>query len=130
MKNATRTETSMETEVWPQEKAVPKVYNTTVDTKATYFDDFATLISNQFTHGGAKYSVKGLDGMEATDVISAAFGGESQFEWVLGTMMKYIFRFQNFKREKDLLKIATYAYLLWLKAGFHKTESHDTDTSK
>lgn len=107
-----------------------KVYGTTVETKRSNFDKFASLISDQFNHGGDKYSLPGFDDREATDVISSVFGGKSQFDWVLGTMMKYLFRFKNFEREKDLLKIATYCYILWLKQGNHLKNDHDTDTKK
>jgi hypothetical protein len=107
-----------------------EVYNTTVEVKSQYFDKFAALIGNQFKHGGDKYKLKGFPDREATDVISSIFGGESEFDWVLGTMMKYLLRFKNFEREKDLLKIATYCYILWLKQGNHLKETADEDTKK
>lgn len=106
------------------------VYSTTVETKAAHFDKFAALIGNQFKHGGDKYKLKGFPDREATDVISSIFGGETEFDWILGTMMKYLFRFKNFNREKDLLKIATYCYILWLKQGNHLKEVADEDTRK
>lgn len=104
--------------------------NTTVPIKKDYFKRFSDLIGDQFIHGGDKYKLPGFDDREATDIISSVFGGESEFDWILGTMTKYIFRFKNFQREKDLLKIATYAYLLWLKQGNHLKEVHDEDTDK
>lgn len=109
-----------------------KVHNTTVQVKAHHFKKFADLISNQFNHGGDKYKLQGFEDREATDVISSIFGGGSQFDWILGTMMKYLFRFKNYKREKDLLKVATYCYILWLKQGNHLKleEEHDEDTAK
>ena len=100
---------------------------TNVETKRDNFSKFAGLISNQFEHGGDKYKLPGFDDREATDIISSVFGGSTEFDWVLGTMMKYIFRFKNFQREKDLLKIATYCYILWLKQGNHLSSSHDED---
>jgi hypothetical protein len=103
-------------------------FGTTVDTKRVHWEKFAKLISNQFEHGGDKYKLQGFNDREATDVISSVFGGESEFDWILGTMMKYLFRFKNFKREKDLLKIATYCYILWLKQGNHFKDISDTDT--
>lgn len=106
------------------------IYNTTVEVKQKYWGKFAKLISNQFNHGGDKYQIPGFKDREGTDIISAVFGGESQNDWVLGTMMKYLFRFKNFKREKDLLKIATYCYLLWVKNGHHLKEVSDEDTQK
>jgi hypothetical protein len=105
-------------------------HGTTIDTKKANFEKFASLISNQFNHGGDKYKLQGFNDREATDVISSVFGGESEFDWILGTMMKYLFRFKNFQREKDLLKIATYCYILWLKQGNHLVASHDEDVSK
>lgn len=104
---------------------------TTIETKKKNFKKFASLLSSQFNHGGDKYKLQGFNDREATDVISSVFGGESEYDWVLGTMMKYLFRFKNFHREKDLLKIATYCYILWLKQGNHLKEGkHDEDTSK
>jgi hypothetical protein len=44
--------------------------------------------------------------------------------------MKYLGRYKNFRREKDLLKIATYMYIAWLKEGYHKLEVHDEDIKK
>jgi len=108
-----------------------KIYNTTTDVKAKYWPKFAELIKQQFEHGGKdKYKLPGFTDREATDVISSVFGGETEFDWVLGTMAKYIFRFKNAQREKDLLKIATYCYILWLKQGNHLKKIHDTDTKK
>lgn len=104
--------------------------NTTISTKNQYWPMFADLISQQFQHGGDKYGLPGFDDREATDVISSVFGGKSEYDWVLGTMMKYIFRFKNFHREKDLLKIATYCFILWLKTGSHLVPRHDTDTDR
>ena len=122
--------TSPEPDINLQELLRVKVRNTTVEAKRKNFDKFAKLISNQFNHGGDKYKLPGFDDREATDVISSVFGGESQFDWVLGTMLKYLFRFKNFHREKDLLKIATYCFILWLKQGNHLKEDHDEDVSK
>jgi hypothetical protein len=104
-------------------------FGTTTDVKAKNFVKFAELIGGQFAHGGDKYKLQGFEDREATDVISSVFGGPTEFDWILGTMMKYLFRFKNFQREKDLLKVATYCYILWLKQGNHLKEVHDTDTA-
>src|SRR5580704_1836416 len=104
-------------------------FGTTVATKSLHWEKFANLVSGQFEHGGDRYKLQGFDDREATDVISSVFGGQSEFDWILGTMMKYLFRFKNFQREKDLLKIATYCYILWLKQGNHFKDVADTDTT-
>lgn len=105
-------------------------FGTTVEVKRSNWEVFSKLISEQFEHGGDKYKLQGFEDREATDVISSVFGGATEFDWILGTMMKYMFRFKNFHREKDLLKIATYCYILWLKMGCHLNDMHDTDTKK
>lgn len=108
-----------------------QTYNTIPPVKAKYWPVFAKLIEDQFGHGGKdKYKLQGFEDREATDVISSVFGGESEFDWILGTIVKYAFRFKNLQREKDLLKMATYCYILWLKQGNHLKTGHDTDTKK
>lgn len=106
------------------------IYNTNIKVKQENFKKFSQLIENQFNHGGDKYS--GNEEKEFTDLICEAFHGDSetQVEWVLGTCMKYLGRYKNFGREKDLLKVATYMYIVWLKGGFHLQKDHDEDTTK
>ena len=104
---------------------------TNIKAKREGFDKFIELIRNQFEHGGIKYKDPDGCGREFTDLICDAFPGDSGVDWVLGTMMKYLGRFKSFRREKDLLKVATYCYIVWLKFGFHKKEAdaHDEDVS-
>ena len=104
------------------------IYNTNLKVKEENFEEFAKLVKNQITHGGEKY--KGNDDEEFTDLICRSFPGESGVDWVLGTCMKYLGRYKNFGREKDLLKISAYMYILFLKAGFHLEKNHDEDTKK
>jgi len=103
-------------------------YNTNIRQKKNHFNQFVKLVKNQFWFGGAKYALS--DTKEFTDHICEAFPGDTGVDWVLGTCMKYLGRYKNFGREKDLLKIATYMYILWLKGGFHLNETHDEDTKK
>lgn len=74
---------------------------------------FNELVADQFRYGGVKYALS--DERESTDVLFERYGQN----WLFGTMDKYCFRFRNLARERDLLKIACYAYILWLKKGFH-----------
>lgn len=101
-----------------------KIHNTDVLTKAQNWKKFAELIENQFKEGGSKYALS--DDKEITDWVCEIAGTD----WVLGTMAKYIGRYKNYGREKDLLKIATYCYILWLKHGFHLREEHDEDVKQ
>ena len=75
-------------------------------------DKFLELMKDQFVYGGKKYALN--DERESTDVLFDVYGKN----WLLGTMDKYTFRFKNLARERDLLKIATYCYIVWLKRGF------------
>lgn len=105
-----------------------EIYNTNLETKKENFDQFAELIKSQFIHGGSKYSVN--ESKEFTDLICEFVPGDSGVDWALGTMMKYLGRFKNFQREKDLLKISTYCFIIWLKMGFHLNEEHDEDVKR
>ena len=99
--------------------------------KKDNYPTFSMLIQNQFNHGGAKYASSTSNAQkEFTDIICEAFPGDSGVDWVLGTCMKYLGRYKNFGREKDLLKVATYMYILWLKGGFYLNTTHDEDTKK
>jgi len=104
---------------------VEKLVSTNIVEKRNNWDQFSKLISNQFEHGGDKYLH--TKDKEFTDIICEFVPGETGVDWILGTVMKYLGRFKNFQREKDLLKIATYCYIMWLKMGFHLEEDHDED---
>lgn len=106
------------------------IYNTGIETKRKNFQKFVDLIGNQFNHGGEKYLLEGQKDKEFTDLICEISPGKTGIDWVLQTMAKYIGRFLNFQREKDLLKIATFCYIAWLKKGFHLVEDHDEDIAK
>ncbi len=82
----------------------------------TDLDAFLFLMQDQFIYGGKKYGLSAEK--ESTDVLFDRYG----HNWLIGTMDKYTFRFKNLARERDLLKIATYCYILWLKRGFFLKE--------
>jgi hypothetical protein len=74
---------------------------------------FVDLVQDQFSFGGVKYAAESKK--EATDILVEDFG----WNWLIGTQAKYVKRFRNLHREKDLLKIACYFYIDWLKLGYH-----------
>lgn len=111
-----------------EEELELEVYNTSLEEKADNFDNFVELIRNQFMHGGDKYQL--AKDKEMTDLICEMFPGKTGVDWVLGTIVKYAGRFKNFEREKDLLKMVTYLYIIWLKKGFHLCVTHDEDIRK
>ena len=74
---------------------------------------FFSLIQGQLEYGAKKYSHNNKK--ESTDCLFEDFG----YKVLFGFMGKYYKRFSNVERERDLLKIATYSMILWLKRGFH-----------
>jgi len=66
--------------------------------------------------------------MEWTDIICQMSPGKTGFDWILQTIAKYAGRYLQFKREKDLIKIATYCYIAWLKGGYHLLKTPDDDS--
>ena len=76
---------------------------------------FNDLIREQFVYGGKKYAL--TTQRESTDQLFDDFG----CNWLLGTMAKYCKRYKNLARERDILKIACYCYILWLKKGYQIT---------
>lgn len=77
---------------------------------------FNELNEDQFRYGGVKYSSS--NEKEATDCLFDVYG----FRWLIGTVHKYIYRTKNLARERDLLKIACYQFIIWLKRGYHLGE--------
>jgi hypothetical protein len=104
------------------------ILNTNIKLKKQYWKYFSNIIEKQFSHGGKKYAL--TEDMEATDVVCMMNPGKTGVDWVLQTIAKYAFRFIMFRRERDLIKIATYCYIAWLKCGFHLLDKHDDDTNK
>jgi hypothetical protein len=74
---------------------------------------FINLVADQFNYGGVKYAATTTK--EATDILVDDFG----WNWLIGTQAKYVKRYKNLKREKDLLKISCYLFINWLKLGYH-----------
>jgi len=105
-----------------------KIINTNIKQKKEYWNEFVKLLESQFMHGGDKYALN--ENKEATDWVCEGFPGDSGIDWLLGTQAKYLQRFKNFGRERDLLKIATYCYIAWLKKGFHLNGEHDEDVRR
>ena len=72
-----------------------------------------SLIEDQMIYGGQKYAA--TSEKEATDILFDNYS----YLWLLGTLSKYCHRFNNLERERDLLKILCYSYIIYLKRGFH-----------
>jgi len=78
---------------------------------------FNELNRDQFIYGGQKY--QNSETKEATDCLFDIYG----FKWLIGTINKYVHRTKNLARERDILKIACYQFIVWLKRGFFNNKS-------
>lgn len=74
---------------------------------------FLQLLKEQLEYGGVKYKNSGEK--EVTDILTERYG----LNGLLWCINKYVFRYKNLGRERDLLKIGAYMYILWLKFGYH-----------
>ena len=77
-----------------------------------FYKTFTNLVRDQFEYGGKKYALQ--EKRESTDELFDSFGKN----WLLGTMCKYVYRTKNVNRGRDILKLACYCYIIWLKRGF------------
>ena len=107
-----------------------KLFNTNIEIKRKYWPKFAKFIENQFNHGGSKYTMDDNLNKEISDWVCELSPGETGADWILQTICKYAGRYKNFQREKDLFKMATYCYIMWLKMGYHLQDEHDEDVNK
>lgn len=103
---------------------LPVLHDTNLGMKKEHWELFSDLVKRQWEYGGIKYGA-GVEVQcrESTDILTEAFG----LNGLLWTMAKYLFRFRNLRREKDLLKLSCYCFILWLKLGYWGNQEHDED---
>lgn len=83
--------------------------------KLSRFQEYAGLMKGMALKGTDKYSGVEADRKETIDIIPDILGEEGYVNFVLGDLIKRIFRFKNQRRETDLVKIALWTYLLWMR---------------
>jgi hypothetical protein len=98
----------------PKEEEVPW--------KLARFEDFVGLVRRMALDGSTKYAGAEAYRKEAIDIIPDILSEEGYVSFVLGDLIKRIMRFKNQRRERDLVKIALWTYLLWMRL-FPKQES-------
>ena len=94
--------------------------------KPTRFEEFTRLMKQLAVDGSNKYAGAEANGKEAIDIIPDVMGEEGYVHFVLGDLLKRIIRFKNQRRERDLIKIALWTYLLWMKL-FPKQERREPE---
>ena len=90
--------------------------------KLARFEEFTELMKKLALQGSEKYSGAEAHKKETIDIIPDILGEEGYTNFVLGDLLKRIIRFKNQRRERDLIKMALWAYLLWMRL-FPKQES-------
>lgn len=86
-----------------------------IPAKLARFEEFTELMKKLALQGTDKYTGAELDKKETIDIIPDVLGEEGYVNFVLGDLLKRIIRFKNQKRERDLLKMALWVYLLWMR---------------
>jgi hypothetical protein len=86
-----------------------------VPQKLVQFEEFAELMKKLALQGTEKYSGAEAHKKENIDIIPEVLGEEGYINFVLGDLLKRIIRFKNQRRERDLVKMALWAYLLWMR---------------
>ena len=87
------------------------------------FKEFTGLMKELALEGMEKYAGAEASRKENIDIIPDILGEEGFLNFVLGDLIKRIIRFKNQKREKDLVKMALWSYLLWNKLFPNKREN-------
>lgn len=77
------------------------------------FAEFNKLIEHQIKHENKCYNP--LFAKEITDDLFNHYG----YQWLIGSIDNYSKRLNNFKNEYNILNVAVYTYILWLKRGYH-----------
>lgn len=83
--------------------------------KLARFEEFTSLMKKLALQGTDKYTGAEVDRKETIDIIPDVLGEEGYVSFVLGDILKRIIRFKNQRRERDLLKVALWTYLLWMR---------------
>lgn len=96
--------------------------NTSLKQKMEKWPAFIAACKSQWECGGTRYAL--TEDKEFTDLVCEAAGNE----WIAGTIIKYCGEIINLRKfgepvpEVDFFKIATYAFIWWLKENEHLTE--------
>jgi DNA repair protein RadC len=83
--------------------------------KPLRFKEFTELMKKMALRGIRRRSVSDAHQKETRDTIPEAPGDERHIDFVLEDLVKKIIRFRNERTEKDLIKMALWAYLLWMR---------------
>jgi hypothetical protein len=92
---------------------VAKTNESEIPAKLKEFDAFCQGIKDIILQGTDKYAGAQKDKAETIDIIPKVLGAQGYTDFILGDLLKRIFRFKNQRRERDIFKMACWLYLLW-----------------
>ena len=93
----------------------PKMPSEENQWKLSRFEEFARSMKMLAIEGSNKYAGGEPYKREAIDIIPDILTEEGYVDYVLGDLLKRIIRFKNQRRERDLVKMALWSYLLWMR---------------
>ena len=105
----------MEKVVDYRKHAQTRVTEEEIPEKLARLEEFTDLMKRLALQGTDKYTGAEVDKKETIDIIPDVLGEEGYVSFVLGDLLKRIIRFKNQRRERDLLKIGLWIYLLWMR---------------
>jgi len=96
-------------------KRQTKAMEEDIPQKLARFEEYTKLMKKVALQGTDKYTGAEADTKETIDIIPDVLGEEGYIHHVLGDLVKRIIRFKNERRERDLVKMALWTYLLWMR---------------
>jgi len=87
-----------------KEKDIPR--------KLSYFDEFIGHMKSIILQGTDKYTGAEKDKAETIDIMPQVVGEDGYVSFIICDILKRLIRFKNDRRERDIIKIAVWCYLL------------------
>ena len=85
-----------------------------IPNKLIYFDEFVEHMRNILLQGTDKYTGAEKDKAETIDIMPMVVGEEGYISFIVCDILKRLIRFKNDRRERDIIKISVWTYLLLL----------------
>ena len=83
-----------------------------IPNKLKYFDEFCKHMKDIMLQGSDKYAGANKDKSETIDIMPQVVGFNGYISFVICDILKRLIRFKNDERQRDLVKIAVWCYLL------------------
>jgi len=91
-------------EIQAKEKDIPR--------KLSYFTEFIKDMKGIILQGTDKYTGAEKDKAETIDIMPQVVGEDGYVSFITCDILKRLIRFKNDRRERDIIKIAVWCYLL------------------